>query len=320
MTDGYARSGGNGGKASSSNSKRGLLASLWSLMTILTAISFLSAFIFALSTKNYDGDEDYNQYNNRYNNNNNDNDSGSQDEQQQENDSRYDYPEVAVTSRALAFSALWTGVLAVLLSVFGTVILGWQSPTGLYYTCCSSSVHRTTPLGIGSFIGALLMFANLTLVCSVLFGEFEIRDSREGDDRSGAGDDANQFYGQRENKSMAFSYMCMVLTVLYAGFAALTLTYATDVIDEHSIDERDDMATNIMMTSTNRMNINKTTVGHFNAHAGYDGYIGGEAINHNRNVVGYDGYIGERFDVVGHRPRNGPAGFVSTTTPDATLA
>lgn len=312
MTDGYARSGGNGGKASSSNSKRGLLASLWSLMTILTAISFLSAFIFALSTKNYDGDEDYNQYNSRYNNNNNDNDSGSQDEQQQENDSRYDYPEVAVTSRALAFSALWTGVLAVLLSVFGTVILGWQSPTGLYYTCCSSSVHRTTPLGIGSFIGALLMFANLTLVCSVLFGEFEIRDSREGDDRNGAGGDANQFYGQRQNKSMAFSYMCMVLTVLYAGFAALTLTYATDVIDEHSIDERDDMATNIMMTSTK--------VGHFNAHTGYDGYIGGDAINHNRNVVGYDGYIGERFDVVGHRPRNGPAGFVSTTTPDATLA
>jgi len=166
--------------------------------------------------------------------------------------------------------------------------------------------------GIGSFIGALLMFANLTLVCSVLFGEFEIRDSREGDDRSGAGGDANQFYGQRQNKSMAFSYMCMVLTVLYAGFAALTLTYATDVIDEHSIDERDDMATNIMMTSTK--------VGHFNAHAGYDGYIGGDAINHNRNVVGYDGYIGERFDVVGHRPRNGPAGFVSTTTPDVTLA
>jgi hypothetical protein len=186
MTDGYneyARSGGGGGGGGgvgSSNSKRGLLASLWSLMTILTAISFLSAFIFALSTKNYtDGDDANNQYyNNYYNNNNNNNNDkdGSQDEQDGENNNSYyyDYPEVAVTSRALAFSALWTGVLAALLSVFGTVILGWQSPTGLYYTCCSSSVHRTTPLGIGSFIGALLMFANLTLVCSVLFGEFEV--------------------------------------------------------------------------------------------------------------------------------------------------
>lgn len=185
MTDGYneyARSGGGGGGGGGYlNSKRGLLASLWSLMTILTAISFLTAFIFALSSaKNYNtdgGGDGNNQYYNNYNNNNNNNDKdGSQDEQQdgENNSYYYDYPEVAVTSRALAFSALWTGVLAALLSVFGTVILGWQSPTGLYYTCCSSSVHRTTPLGIGSFIGALLMFANLTLVCSVLFGEFEV--------------------------------------------------------------------------------------------------------------------------------------------------
>ena len=162
MTDGF--------RGKSISSKRGLLASLWSIVTILTAISFLTAFIFALSTKN-DENEDNQYYN--YNNNNENGGEGSQDEQ--ENDG-YD-PEVAVTSRALAFSALWTGVLAALLSVFGTVILGWQSPTGQYYTCCSSSVHRTTPLGIGSFIGALLMFANLTLVCSVLFGEFQVSTS-----------------------------------------------------------------------------------------------------------------------------------------------
>lgn len=142
-------------------SKRGFLASLWSIVTILTAISFLTAFIFALSTSDEKGDNRYYNYNNNQN-------GGSQDGQEG-ND-----PEVAVTSRALAFSALWAGVLATILSVFGTVILGWQSPTGLYYTCCSSSVHRTTPLGIGSFIGALLMFANLTLVCSVLFGEFQV--------------------------------------------------------------------------------------------------------------------------------------------------
>jgi hypothetical protein len=91
---------------------------------------------------------------------------GSQDE--------YD-PEIVVTTRALAFAALWTAVLSALMSAFGTVILGWQSPlTGQYYTCCSSSVHRTTPLGLGSFIGALLMLSNLTLICSVMFGEFEV--------------------------------------------------------------------------------------------------------------------------------------------------
>ena len=75
----------------------------------------------------------------------------------------------------MSFAAFWTAVLASLLTVFGCVVLGWQSPTGQYYTCCSSNVHRTTPLSLGSFIGALIMFANLTLVCSVLFGEFEVR-------------------------------------------------------------------------------------------------------------------------------------------------
>jgi hypothetical protein len=82
---------------------------------------------------------------------------------------------VAVTSRALVFAAMWTAVLATLLAIFGTVVLGWQSPTGEYYTCCSPQVHKTTPIAVGSFIGSLIMFANLTLLCSVLFGEFEVR-------------------------------------------------------------------------------------------------------------------------------------------------
>jgi hypothetical protein len=151
-------------------SRRALLAAVWSVVSLLTAIAFLTAFIFALSTQNNEDDEYYGN-NGRYNNYYNNNEGGSQD--MEDENGRSD-PEVAVTSRALAFSALWTGVMAALLSVFGTVVLGWQSPTGQYYTCCSSSVHRTTPLGLGSFIGALLMFANLTLICSVLFGDFEV--------------------------------------------------------------------------------------------------------------------------------------------------
>jgi vacuolar-type H+-ATPase subunit I/STV1 len=95
-------------------------------------------------------------------------------QQQQGGDSAADDKELAVTSRAMAFAAMWTAVLATLLAIFGAVVLGWQSPTGVYYTCCSPQVHRTTPLALGSFIGALLMFANMTLVCSILFGEFDV--------------------------------------------------------------------------------------------------------------------------------------------------
>lgn len=140
-------------------SRRGLLAFIWSLVTLLTMISFIVALFFTISAKNMD--EYYNDQ---------DDAQGNREGDEQEID-----PEIAVTSRAMAFAALWTAVLACLMSVFGTVILGFQSPTGQYYTCCAGNVHKTTPLGLGSFIGALLMFANLTLVCSVLFGEFEVR-------------------------------------------------------------------------------------------------------------------------------------------------
>jgi hypothetical protein len=149
------------------SSRRGLLALLWSIVTLLTVLAFIIALAFSFSAKtayNYDDDAYYNQ-------NNNGADGAEEEESQVE-------VEMAVTSRAMAFAALWTAVLATLLSIFGTVILGWQSPTGEYYTCCSSQVHRTTPLALGSFIGALLMFSNLTLVCSVLFGEFEVRSPK----------------------------------------------------------------------------------------------------------------------------------------------
>lgn len=146
-------------------SRRALLAALWSLVTILTAIAFLTALTFTLSARNLYKNDMNDAYNNNYYDN--------EGEEREGGEGEWD-AEVAVTSRAMIFAALWTAVLAALLTVFGTVVLGWQSPTGQYYTCCSSNVHRTTPLSLGSFIGALIMFANLTLVCSVLFGEFEV--------------------------------------------------------------------------------------------------------------------------------------------------
>jgi len=139
------------------SSRRGLLASLWSVVVVLTAVAFIVALIFTLSAKKSRDDENY-----YYN------------EAGEPEDEQMDEAALAVTSRAMAFAALWTAVLATLMAIFGAVILGWQSPTGVYYTCCSPQVHRTTPLALGSFIGGLLMFANLTLVCSVLFGEFDV--------------------------------------------------------------------------------------------------------------------------------------------------
>eukprot|EP00522_Entomoneis_paludosa_P016842 CAMPEP_0172464648 /NCGR_PEP_ID=MMETSP1065-20121228/51100_1 /TAXON_ID=265537 /ORGANISM="Amphiprora paludosa, Strain CCMP125" /LENGTH=216 /DNA_ID=CAMNT_0013220939 /DNA_START=18 /DNA_END=668 /DNA_ORIENTATION=+ len=157
-------------------------------------------------------------------------------------------PELAVTSRALAFASMWTAVLAVLLSIFGTVILGWQSPTGLYYTCCSSQVHRTTPITLGGFIGALLMFANLVLVCAAFFGEFEVRDYRQNEhDRNrdgaeeGEGEDFEFFAVRRKGTSLAFSILCLFLAAMYGSFAALVFTYSSKVLEELAADLTEDM-------------------------------------------------------------------------------
>lgn len=130
---------------------------LWTLVTLLTFIAFVTGLLLTLSAMKNDEDMEY-----------------YYEDEKEEGENEESDPEIAVTSRALAFAALWMAVLATLLAIFGTVVLGWQSPTGQYYTCCSPQVHKTTPIALGSFVGAVFMFANLTLVCTILFGEFEV--------------------------------------------------------------------------------------------------------------------------------------------------
>lgn len=88
-----------------------------------------------------------------------------------------------------------------------------------------------------------------------------------------------------DRSSTAFSILCMFLTVMYAGFAALTYAYSSSVIEEHALDERED----------HLLSTREKGVGHFNGF--------------------HSGYIGDRFDV--GRSKNQPTGF---TTPQATLA
>lgn len=70
--------------------------------------------------------------------------------------------------------------------------------------------------------------------------------------------------------SLAFSIMCMVLTVLYAGFAALTFAFSQSILEEMAADEHEEALQSTRTPKTN----------HFVTPGG-----------------GYDGYIGERFDM-----------------------
>lgn len=199
-------------------SRRNLLALGWTVVNILAFAAFVVALIFAFSAKNT-----VNYY---YNNNNNNN--NNQEENEEIN--------ITVSTRAMAFAALWTAVLAGIIGVFGSVTLGFQMPFGKYYWCCAGNVHMTTPLVLGSFIGSLIMFANLTLVCAVMFGEFEILDYREGEERDREDEEISNIAIGRS--STAFALLCIFLTVLYAGFGALTFSYSQSLLEENNADTR----------------------------------------------------------------------------------
>jgi len=148
------------------SSKRSLLAGLWSLVGLLTTAGFVTAISFAIASQKYDPNYNNGNY---YNN----------DDRPEEDRNHNNNGAITVTSRAMVFAAIWTAILSGILVIYGTVLLGVRMPfTGNYYSCCTGNVHRMTPLTLGSFAGSLLMFANLTMVCAILFGEFQVRQKR----------------------------------------------------------------------------------------------------------------------------------------------
>ena len=201
-------------------SKRSLLAFLWSIVCLLTALAFGTAAIFAASSRSL------------YGGGGGGGDDAWDGREGGSGDTFY------VTSRALAFTALWMAALAVVMSAVGTVVLGWVGPTGRYYWCCRSNILRTTPLSLGGFIGGLLMFANLTLVCAGLFAEFKIKGGAEGHEGEDEDEGAGRWEDEMAVARLAFSVVCAFLTVMYGGFAALVYANSDELLEENRRDLR----------------------------------------------------------------------------------
>ena len=97
---------------------------------------------------------------------------GSQD--QENNKESLLYSLMATTSsRSMTFVAVYTMALAVALNLYGsTAIVGFTSLRGDYIAPCFSSEHSSMKVGI--FGGAIVIFANLLLLCAVVLGEFRV--------------------------------------------------------------------------------------------------------------------------------------------------
>lgn len=150
------------------------------------------------------------EYGNRYlneDNNDNNNAEGNEGQEEQNHGSNdgdsldEDFFESLATtnSRGLVFAGIYTAALGIALSLYGsTVVVGFMSAKGEYIPPCFSfrsmtmnddedgisdedsitgprklwkeKIHR------GIFLGSLVIFANLMLLCAIIFGELQVRN------------------------------------------------------------------------------------------------------------------------------------------------
>lgn len=78
----------------------------------------------------------------------------------------------SMESGSMAFTAAYTVILAMALILYGsTTIVGFTSLRGVYIAPCFSTPSQ---LNLGIFGGAIVFFANMLLVCAVIFGEVRV--------------------------------------------------------------------------------------------------------------------------------------------------
>lgn len=195
------------------------------------------------------------EYGNRYlneDNNDNNNAEGNEGQEEQNHGSNdgdsldEDFFESLATtnSRGLVFAGIYTAALGIALSLYGsTVVVGFMSAKGEYIPPCFSfrsmtmnddedgisdedsitgprklwkeKIHR------GIFLGSLVIFANLMLLCAIIFGELQVHDNYNNyDDQK----HQNLFSYRIEKIASIFAITCVVLAFVYVLFAVIYTT------------------------------------------------------------------------------------------------
>jgi hypothetical protein len=163
-----------------------MVAFTWTITTVLTFLAFLTAILLVIQIhthyhrmeRYYESDDWYQSQYSKYQNDDDQNENGGS---QEENEAQENIEKTAeaymllasLSSRGLTFVPVYTMILAVGLSWYGsTAIVGFTSLRGVYIAPCFSSGPNTMAVGI--FGGAIVIFANLLLVCAVILGEVRV--------------------------------------------------------------------------------------------------------------------------------------------------
>ena len=168
--------------------RRSLVALTWTLITVLTLLAFVGSAGMAIhwhtqyKRMEHYYEEQYEQ--SLYEDEQQQQQQGNEEEQQQQHGGSQDYERsreqyetyialASLRSGTIAFAAIYTVIVALGLSLYGTTaIVGFTSLRGDYIAPCFSSGSSNLKMGI--FGGAVVFFANLLLVCAVIFGEVRV--------------------------------------------------------------------------------------------------------------------------------------------------
>ena len=171
-------------------SKRSLLALGWSLTSLLSLAAFITAAIYAVQIRTHyrhiahtysNNNDDYTYYANNYNNCEGGGGGGegcrSHDSRDSQDEAYYYNSLASVSSGSMTFAGIYTATVALGLSLYGSLaIVGFSSVRGQYIAPClgGSGTAVQSRIHLGIFMGALVLFSCLCLVCAVVFGEFRV--------------------------------------------------------------------------------------------------------------------------------------------------
>lgn len=212
-------------------STRSKLAATWTFLNLVVLAAFVAAVVVIVAIEEFARDP-YNQYVYRYqyrNNNYYGNNQGGEEEELL----------ISVTSRAIIFAAGWTFMIAMILGIYGSVVLG-VNICGKYYWCCPRSVLELTPTVVGSFMGALFMFANLTFICAALFKEISVKDYYMAEGEGGR-EGQEMITKANERSAFVFCILCFFLTAVYALFTYLLFKSSDDILRENQEDTSEEV-------------------------------------------------------------------------------
>lgn len=206
------------------NSRRSLLALGWSITSILAFGAFVSAAIMTSRIKAYynnlalmyGNDDNYNGYYNNDNGEENEQQSGSGDQ----DDEGYIYESLAsMSSRSIAFTGLYTACCSLAMSIFGSMgVVGFVSLKGKFVAPVwtrNGSANRVGEKELGMFIGALIIFSNVCLICAVILGEFQIVGDLDQKQKEELGSYAIEMI------ATVLAILCSFLAVIYFLYAIL---------------------------------------------------------------------------------------------------